>query len=161
MGGGGAWPGTSEAQAPPVWRAPEGPEGMAGLRGRTWLRHPWAVAGPGCGARGRWQRLAAVPVGGGRAWLRHPWTVAGPGRTTSRRAERSSRRGRLAGGPPPTAQPGPTAGSDGARNTSGATDTDTNTDTTKRAGTIRFRPALNAQWRSAARDNCRQRTTGQ
>ena len=37
-----------------------------------------------------------------RAWLRHPWTAAGPGRTTSRRAERSSRRGRLAGGPPPT-----------------------------------------------------------
>ena len=52
---------------------------MAGLRGRTWLRHPWAVAGPGCGARGRWQRLAAAPVGGGRAWLRHPWTVAAPG----------------------------------------------------------------------------------
>ena len=37
-----------------------------------------------------------------RAWLRCPWAVAGPGRTTSRRAERSSRRGRLAGGPPPT-----------------------------------------------------------
>ena len=25
-------------------------------------------AGPGCGARGRWQRLAAAPVGGGEAW---------------------------------------------------------------------------------------------
>ena len=37
-----------------------------------------------------------------RAWLRCPWAAAGPGRTTSRRAERSSRRGRLAGGPPPT-----------------------------------------------------------
>ena len=37
-----------------------------------------------------------------RARLRCPWAVAGPGRTTSRRAERSSRRGRLAGGPPPT-----------------------------------------------------------
>ena len=36
------------------------------------------------------------------AWLRCPWAVAGPGRTTSRRAERSSRRGRLAGGPLPT-----------------------------------------------------------
>ena len=33
-------------------------------------------------------------------WCR--WAVAGPGRTTSRRAERSSWRGRLAGGPPPT-----------------------------------------------------------
>ena len=69
---------------------------------RAWLRCPWAVAGPGCGTRGRRQGLAAAPVGGGRAWLRHPWTAAGPGRTTSRRAERSSRRGRLAGGPPPT-----------------------------------------------------------
>ena len=37
-----------------------------------------------------------------RAWLRCPWAVAGPGRASSRRAERSSRRGRLAGGPPPT-----------------------------------------------------------
>ena len=46
---------------------------------RAWLRCPWAVAGPGCGARGRWQGLAAAPVGGGRAWLRHPWVAAGPG----------------------------------------------------------------------------------
>ena len=36
------------------------------------------------------------------AWLRCPWAVAGPGRASRRRAERSSRRGRLAGGPPPT-----------------------------------------------------------
>ena len=42
--------------------------------------------------------LAAVPVGGGRAW---------PGFEATRRAE-GSQRGRLAGGPPPTAQPGPT-----------------------------------------------------
>ena len=34
--------------------------------------------------------------------LRCPWAVAGPGRASRRRAERSSRRGRLAGGPPPT-----------------------------------------------------------
>ena len=63
-------------KAPQVWRAPEGP--------------------------------AAVPVGGGGAWPgqphRHPDRLeaaarpAGPGRTTSRRAERSSRRGRRAGG---------------------------------------------------------------
>ena len=33
------------------------------------------------------------------------WEVAEPGRTTSRRAERSSRRGRRAGGPPPTGTP--------------------------------------------------------
>ena len=37
-----------------------------------------------------------------RAWLRCPWAVAGPGRASRRRAERSSRRGRLAGTPPPT-----------------------------------------------------------
>ena len=37
-----------------------------------------------------------------RAWLRRLWAVAGPGRTTSRCAEQSSRRGWLAGGPPPT-----------------------------------------------------------
>ena len=30
------------------------------------------------------------------------WAAAGPGRASRRRAERSSRRGRLAGGPPPT-----------------------------------------------------------
>ena len=56
-----------------MWRAPEGPEG-----------------------------LAAVPVGGGGAW---------PDNEPTRRAK-------LAGGPPPTAQPGPTAGPFGARNTS-------------------------------------------
>ena len=42
---------------------------------------------------------------GRRAWLRCPWAVAGPGRASSRRAERSSRRGRRAGGPPPTGTP--------------------------------------------------------
>ena len=31
--------------------------------------------------------------------LRCPWAAAGPGRATSRRAERSSRRGRRVGGP--------------------------------------------------------------
>ena len=98
MGGGGAWPGTPEPQAPPVWRAPEG--------------------------------SAAVPVGGGGAW---------PGFETTRRAKLAARtaRGRAAAHGH-NQQPGPTAGSDGARNTSGAT----NTDTTKRAGTLRFRPAL-------------------
>ena len=37
-----------------------------------------------------------------RAWPRHPW-AAGPGWTTSQRADRSSRRGRLAGGTHTTA----------------------------------------------------------
>ena len=120
----------SAHRAPLMWRAPEGPEGLAGLRGAV----PKGLVG-----------LAAVPVGGGgawpvfetthrathqhsghhwcggrrrdrRAWLRRPWAAAGPGRASRRRAERSSRRGRLAGGPPPTGaqsspapQPGPPA----------------------------------------------------
>ena len=99
----------AQRQAPPVWRAPEGPEGTA-----------------------------AGPVGGGGAW---------PGFETTRRARLAARtaRGRAAAHGR-TKQPGPTAGSDGARNTSGATNTNTNTDTPKRAGTLRFRPALDAQW---------------
>ena len=67
----------------------------------------------GAGGHGRASRCGA--------WLRCPWAVAGPGRTTSRRAERSSRRGRLAGGPPPTAQHGPQDSTRGARNTRGPT----------------------------------------
>ena len=55
------------------------------------------------------RRATAVCCGGHRrdrrAWLRCPWAVAGPGRASRRRAERSSRRGRLAGGPPPTGTP--------------------------------------------------------
>ena len=43
---------------------------------------------------------------------------AWPDNESTRRAE-GSQRGRLAGGPPPTAQHGPTAGPDGARNTRG------------------------------------------
>ena len=53
------------------------------------------------GGHRRGRRAQAGPEGCG-AWLRHPWAAAGPGRTTSRRAERSSRRGRVAGGPPTT-----------------------------------------------------------
>ena len=81
-------------------------QGLAGLRGdapseargadgsragrhppaHTATRHHW------CGGRRR-------------AWLRCPWAAAGPGRASRRRAERSSRCGRLAGGPPPTGTP--------------------------------------------------------
>ena len=79
-----------------------------------------------------------------RAWLRCRWERrAWPGFETTRRAKLAARtaRGRAAAHGR-TKQPGPTAGSDGAQNTSGATDTDT----TRRAGTPRFRPALDAQW---------------
>ena len=56
MGSGGAWPDNESTRrahisdpAPPVWRAPEGPEGT------------------GCDTHGRWRGLVAVPVGGSRA----------------------------------------------------------------------------------------------
>ena len=127
--------------------APSGPQ-----------REPAAL--PGRGARG-WRGLAGqrgdapnhtpahqAPLAwrapeGWRARLRCPWAAAGPGRTSRRRAERSSRRGQLAGGRahrhtqrpgPPTpgtpAEPQATthgadssraAGPTGTRNTSGAT----------------------------------------
>ena len=71
-------------------------------RGGRWGSFPACVACsaagvPGAGAHGRAARH--------RAWLRCPWAAAGPGRASRRRAERSSRRGRLAGGPPPTGTP--------------------------------------------------------
>ena len=78
VGGGRARMGHSQAQASPNWRLPRG------LRG-----------------------LAAVPVGDGRARagntpspdrLEAAARPAGPGRASSRRAERSSQRGRRAGG---------------------------------------------------------------
>ena len=96
--------------------------------GRATHRHPdrledttWP-AGPGqhrkhrrCEGRRRAVRgQAAVPEGGGRAW---------PGFETTRRAE-GSRRGRLAGGPPPTGTQSSPAQQDstpGARNTRGST----------------------------------------
>ena len=61
---------------------------------------------------------------GGRARLRCPWAVAGPGRASRRRAERSSRRGRLAGGPPPTGTLSSPAHAQPSRawNTSGTTE---------------------------------------
>ena len=76
--------------APQVWRAPEGPEG-----------------------------LAAVPVGGGRARagleIDHSEPQARVWRSRGRAAaHRHTQR------PGPTKQPGPAAGSDGARNTRGA-----------------------------------------
>ena len=94
---------TDQRQAPPVWRAAARP-GWASRRGAKPPSTPQAplVWRAPEGTEG----LAAVPVGGGRAW---------PGFETTRRAE-GSRRGRLAGGPPPTGtpsgpapQPGPTA----------------------------------------------------
>ena len=97
--------------------------------------HPTGAEGAG-GPVG----TAAVPVGGGGAW---------PGFETTRRAKLAARtaRGRAAAHRH-TQQPGPQDSTPDARNTSGAT----NTNTKKRARTSRFRPALNAQWRSAVHD---------
>ncbi len=90
-------------QAPQVWRAPEGLEGLAAVPvggGGAWPDNESTRRATNqytrhhrCGGRRRdW-----------RAWLRCPWAVAGPGRASSRRAEPlGSRRGRRAGGPPPT-----------------------------------------------------------
>ena len=65
--------------------------GLAGLRDDTWS-HTSATRPHWCGGRRRVRR----------ARLRRTWAAAGPGRASRRRAERSSRRGRLAGTPPPT-----------------------------------------------------------
>ena len=54
-----------------------------------------ARRGPGCGARGRWRGLAGQRTNNEPDRLE---AAAGPGRASSRRAERSSRRGRRAGG---------------------------------------------------------------
>ena len=56
------------------------------------------TGGPGCGARGQWRRLTDNTLTTSPARLEAAARPAGPGRTTSRRAERSSRRGRRAGG---------------------------------------------------------------
>ena len=71
--------------APPVWRAPEGPEGTGGLRDAA----PSEAKSPS--------------FAGGRARQRpeHPWSHK-QHTQEGRCAERSSRRGRPAGGPPPT-----------------------------------------------------------
>ena len=109
MGGGSAWPGfettrraTISDQTPLVWRAPEGLVGLAAVpvgggsacpdNESTRRAHISDPAPPVWRAprRDRWARL------------RCPWVAAGPGRASRRRAERSSQRGRLAGGPPPT-----------------------------------------------------------
>ena len=131
-------------QAPPVWRAPEGPEGTGGLRDRPLRavrlacgdlaggrarRRPEhqrshkqqaqsqipAAAAVGCGRARRRQGLAAVPVGGGGAW---------PDNEPTRRAELAARTasGRAAAHGH-TEQPGPQDSTCGARNTSGATST--------------------------------------
>ena len=90
--------------------------------------------GPGCGARGRRQGLAAVPEGGGRARagleIDHSEPQARVWRSRGRAAAHRH-----------TQRPGPKAGPDGARNTSDAThNTHTTTRVRQRGGYRSTRP---------------------
>ena len=121
-------PGTPEPHTPPVWRAPEGQEGLAAAPvggGGAWLRRPWAAAGsgrahqnhrhrrcggrrraragfeagPGCGARGRRRGLAGHTRTTGTAGVEGAGGTGGHGRAS--RSTTPSRRlacGDLAGG---------------------------------------------------------------
>ena len=113
--------------APLVRRAPEGPVGQAAVpvggdgAWQSYSQRPTptgakgtgGTGGPGRGAGGRRRGPAELFTAtyphwceghrrDRRARLRCPWAATGPGRASRRRAERSSRRGQLAGGPPPT-----------------------------------------------------------
>ena len=79
-------------QAPPVWRAPEGPEGTGGLRGAApnEVRTP-SLAGGRALRRPKHQRRHKHHKQEGRrgacgAWPRCRWVAAGPGRASRRRA---------------------------------------------------------------------------
>ena len=80
----GAWTLTPEPQAPPVWRAPEGPEGTGGLRGAA----PNEVRMPSlAGGRARAStRTKPSPIGG-----RHAACGAWPGFEPTRRAKLAAR----------------------------------------------------------------------
>ena len=75
-------------------------------RQRTNTDHPSAHRPHRCGERRRVRRARVAGPDGtwntSEARLRCPWAAAGPGRASRRHAERSSQRGRLADGPPPT-----------------------------------------------------------
>ena len=139
-------------------------------QGRAWLRCPWVAAGPGVkfrtAARRHWREGRRRVR---RAWLRCPW-AAGPGRASRQRVKQAPQvwrapegpegTGGLRGAAPNEVRPPSLAGGRALRRPKhprGHKQQTTATGTTKRAGTPRFRPALNAQWRSAARDARRQR----
>ena len=103
MGSGGAWPDNESTRrahisdpAPPVWRAPEGPEGTGGLRDRP-LR----------------AKLACGDLAGGRARRRPEHQRC---HTATTRSMGGSQRRRLAGGPPPTGTPSDLAHRSGRHN---------------------------------------------
>ena len=97
-----------DTESPPVWRAPRGVgpgHGAGGRQGQIGPLTGTSLARLEAAARhGAWPRCRWAAAGPGRATHRHPDRLeaaagpAGPGRASSRRAERSSRRGRRAGG---------------------------------------------------------------
>ena len=138
-------------QAPPVWRAPEGTEGQTAVPvggGRAWpdnepTRRAKLAARTASGRADPHQSPRPHRSGGRRrdrrarvARLRCPWAAAGPGRASSRRAERSSRRGRRAGGPPPTGTPSSPA----QQLPDNAYDSETSPETPSPRGSRRTRP---------------------
>ena len=150
-------------------------------QGRAWLRCPWAAARPSqepkrCAEQHqpRKPHRCGGRRGVRRARLRRPWAEARPGQPTSRRGSPSANQaplvwrapegpegtGGLRGAAPNEVRPPSLAGGRALRRPKhprGHKQQTTATGTTKRAGTPRFRPALNVQWRSAARDARRQR----
>ena len=89
--GGTAGPGRHHTapKAPPVWRAPEGPQGTGGLRDRPLRAAGSRVAiSRAAGPDGARNTSGAASNKLNREFrLRRPWAAAGPGRTTSRRTE--------------------------------------------------------------------------
>ena len=91
-------------EAPHAWRAPEGPEGPDAVPvggGRAWATHRQqatrleAAAGPAGPGRASRRRADQRP---GPTGVEGAGGTGGHGRASRRRAERSSRRGRRAGG---------------------------------------------------------------
>ena len=162
----GAWPGSTRTiQTRPI--------GGCHVADRAWQQHPSAVARPGPASRRRTKPTSKPRDGprSDRAWLRRPWVPEGPGRasrstTPSRQARVWRSRGQATAhrchprahqaARPHRHAPPDTRHQTRARNTSGAT----TTDTTKRAGTSRFRPALDTQRLSAPRARWRHAAGG-
>ena len=89
-----------------------GVEGVGGTGGRkrAWLRRPRAVAGPGCGARGRWRGLTELRADAPshtsatrRHWCEGAGGSGGHGRASRSTTPREARVWRSHGRPGPTA----------------------------------------------------------
>ena len=109
VGGGEAWPGfEATRRATHQQPGPTGAEGPEGPEGQTAVPMGGGGAWPGFETTHRTMHQRPGPTG-----VKGAGGSGGHGRASRRRAERSSRRGRLAGGPPPTgtqSSPAPQAG---------------------------------------------------